>query len=242
MKINILTLFPEMFRGFTGESIIKRALEKNLLEINVINIRDFCYDKHKQADDKVFGGGAGMLMKPEPLIRALNTLGGKIIYTSPQGVRFDQKLAIELSQEEEITIIAGHYEGIDERVVESRVDLEVSIGDFVLTGGELPAMVMTDCIARLVPGAIKQESYENDSFFNGLLDYPNYTRPEEYEGMKVPEVLLSGHHKNIEIWRKKESLKRTYLRRPDLLKGREFDKSEKKLLNEIKEELKKENK
>ena len=183
-----------------------------------------------------------MLMKPEPLIRALNTLGGKVIYTSPQGVRFDQKLAIELSQEEEITIIAGHYEGIDERVVESRVDLEVSIGDFVLTGGELPAMVMTDCIARLVPGAIKQESYENDSFFNGLLDYPNYTRPEEYEGMKVPEVLLSGHHKNIEIWRKKESLKRTYLRRPDLLKGREFDKLEKKLLNEIKEELKKENK
>ncbi len=160
MKINILTLFPEMFSGFRSESIIGRALEKGSLEINIINIRDFCYDKHKQADDTPFGGGAGMVMKPEPLMRALETTKGKVIYTSPQGVRFDQQLAIELSQEEEITIIAGHYEGIDERVIIKNVDMEVSIGDFVLTGGELPAMVMTDCIARLIPGVINKESYE----------------------------------------------------------------------------------
>ena len=240
MKINILTLFTEMFSGFNSESIIGKALEKNLLEINIVNIRDFCYDKHKQADDMPFGGGAGMVIKPEPLFRALETVKGKVIYTTPQGVKFNQKLAIELAQEEEITIIAGHYEGIDERVVESKVDLEVSIGDFVLTGGELPAMMMADCIARLVPGVIKKESYENDSFFNGLLDYPHYTRPAEYEGMKVPEVLLSGHHKNIETWRLKESLKRTYLRRRDLLVGRELSKEEKKLLAEIKRELGKE--
>ena len=240
MKINILKLFPEKFSGFKSESIIGKALEKNLLEINIINIRDFCYDKHKQADDMPFGGGAGMVMKPEPLFRALETVKGKVIYTTPQGVRFNQKLAIELAQEEEITIIAGHYEGIDERVVESKVDLEVSIGDFVLTGGELPAMMMADCIARLVPGVIKKESYENDSFFNGLLDYPHYTRPAEYEGMKVPDVLLSGHHKNIETWRLKESLKRTYIRRRDLLVNRELTKEEKKLLAEIKRELGKE--
>ena len=178
--------------------------------------------------------------KPEPLFRALETVKGKVIYTTPQGVRFNQKLAIELAQEEEITIIAGHYEGIDERVVESKVDLEVSIGDFVLTGGELPAMMIADCIARLVPGVIKKESYENDSFFNGLLDYPHYTRPAEYEGMKVPDVLLSGHHKNIETWRLKESLKRTYIRRRDLLVNRELTKEEKKLLAEIKRELGKE--
>lgn len=242
MKINILTLFPEMFSGFKSESIIGKALKRGLLEINVVNIRDFCYDKHKQADDMPFGGGAGMVMKPEPLFRALETVKGKVIYTTPQGVRFNQKLAIELSQEEEITIIAGHYEGIDERVVENKVDLEVSIGDFVLTGGELPAMMITDCIARLVPGVIKKESYENDSFFNGLLDYPHYTRPAEYEGMKVPGVLLSGHHKNIELWRLKESLKRTYLRRGELLLGRKLNEVEKKLLVEIKKELGKDEK
>lgn len=240
MKINILTLFPEMFSGFKSESIIGKALERGLLEINIIDIRDFCYDKHKQADDMPFGGGAGMVMKIEPLFRALETVKGKVIYTSPQGVKFNQQLAISLSQEEEITIIAGHYEGIDERVVENKVDLEVSIGDFVLTGGELPAMLMADCIARLVPGVIKKESYENDSFFNGLLDYPQYTRPAEYEGLKVPAVLLSGHHKNIGTWRLKESLKRTYIRRKDLLEGRELTKVEKKLLAEIKKELGKE--
>lgn len=238
MKINIFTLFPEMFTGFVQESIIGRAIANGLLEINIINIRDFCYDKHKQADDTPFGGGAGMVMKPEPLFRALENCVGKIIYTTPQGETFNQKLALDLANEEEINIIAGHYEGIDERVVEKKVDLEISVGDFVLTGGELPAMIITDCIARLIPGVIKKESYENDSFFNGLLDYPQYTRPKEYEGLSVPEVLLSGHHKNIETWRLKQSLKRTLLRRPDLLKNRDFTKQEKKLLAEIKEEIK----
>lgn len=237
MIINIFTLFPEMFTGFVKESIIGKAIENQLLEINIINIRDFCYDKHKQADDTPFGGGAGMVMKPEPLFRALENTTGKIIYTTPQGVTFNQKLALDLATEKEINIIAGHYEGIDERVIEQKVDLEISVGDFVLTGGELPAMLITDCIARLIPGVIKKESYENDSFFNGLLDYPQYTRPQDYNGLTVPEVLLSGHHKNIETWRLKKSLKRTLLRRPDLLKNREFSKQEKKLLTEIKKEL-----
>jgi tRNA (guanine37-N1)-methyltransferase len=239
MKINILTLFPLMFEGFKGESIIRRAIGAGNLEVNVVDIRKYCFDKHKQADDMPFGGGAGMVLKPEPLFRALEDLGdtGKVIYTSPQGRMFDQKLAIELSGEKELTIIAGHYEGIDERVIDTFVDMEVSIGDYVLTGGEIPAMVIADAVARLIPGVIKKESYEQDSFYNGLLDYPHYTRPASYEGMDVPQVLLSGHHKNIETWRKKESLKRTYLRRPDLLENREFTKEEKKLLEEIKKEL-----
>ena len=168
MKVNIFTLFPEMFTGFITESIIGKAVENKLLEINIINIRDFCYDKHKQADDTPFGGGAGMVMKPEPLFRALENCVGKIIYTTPQGETFNQKLALDLASEEEINIIAGHYEGIDERVVETKVDLEISVGDFVLTGGELPAMIITDCIARLIPGVIKKESYENDSFLQNL--------------------------------------------------------------------------
>ncbi len=239
MKINILTLFPAMFEGFKGESIIRRAIEAGHLEINVVNIRDYCYDKHKQADDMPFGGGAGMVMKPEPLFRALEGIGksGKVIYTSPQGVVFDQKLAVELSKEVEITVIAGHYEGIDERVIDEFVDIEISIGDYVLTGGEIPAMVISDAVARLIPGVIKKESYEQDSFYNGLLDYPHYTRPASYNGLEVPQVLTSGHHKNIDTWRKKQSLKRTYLRRPDLLENREFTKEEKKLFEEIKKEV-----
>ncbi len=242
MKVNILTLFPELFSAFKTQSIIGRAVKNNLIDINIINIRDFCFDKHQQADDTPFGGEGGMVMKPEPLFRALENCGGKVIYTSPQGVKFDQALALQLKDEEEITIIAGHYEGIDERVVAEKVDMEVSIGDFVLTGGELPAMVMVDAVARLIPGVITQASYENDSFFNGLLDYPHYTRPAEYIGLKVPDVLLSGNHKNIKEWRMKESLKRTYLRRPDLLENREFSKLERKLMNEIKAELEKEDK
>jgi len=239
MKINILTLFPGMFLGFKGESIIKRAINSGALEINIIDIRDYTFDKHNTADDTPFGGGAGMVLKAEPIFRALENLGGKVIYTSPQGITLNQDLSNELSKEKEITIIAGHYEGIDERVIEEKVDLEISIGDFVLTGGELPAMVIADSIARLLPNVIKKDSYEQDSFYNGLLDHPHYTRPAEINGLKVPEVLLSGHHKNIEIWRKKESLKRTYLRRPDLLEKREFTKEEKKLLEEIKKEIKK---
>jgi len=244
MKINILTLFPEMFSGFKSESIIKRAIEKGSLEINVINIRDYAQGRHSQADDVPFGGGAGMVLKPEPLLKALTDIdskslykdrGSKVIYTSPQGERLNQDIANNLALEGEITIIAGHYEGIDERVVDAKVDMEISIGDFVLTGGELPAMVIADAIARLVPGVIKKESYENDSFFNGLLDHPHYTRPASYEGLEVPQVLLSGHHAKIDEWRLKQSLKRTRERRPDLLEGREFTKLEKKLMKEIEE-------
>lgn len=233
MKINILTLFPELFHAFKNQSIIGRAVKNNLIEINVINIRDFCFDKHKQADDIPFGGEGGMVMKPEPLFRALEQCQGKIIYTSPQGKTFDQQLAINLKKEDEITIIAGHYEGIDERVVNEKVDLEISIGDYVLTGGEIPAMVIIDTISRLIPGVIKKASYENDSFFNGLLDYPQYTRPAEYKGLKVPDVLISGNHRKIKEWRIKESLKRTYIRRPDLLKNKVLSDLEKKLLKEI---------
>lgn len=241
MKITILTLFPEMFKGFLGESIIKRAIENKLLEFDIINIRDYTFDKHKQVDDSPFGGGAGMLLKPEPLFRALDDIKsrGKVIFTSPQGKTLNQNLVKEFVEEEAITIIAGHYEGIDERVIEKYVDLEVSIGDFVLTGGELPAMVIADAVARLIPDVLgNSESYVNDSFYNGLLDCPHYTRPAVYEEMGVPEVLLSGHHKNIEKWRKKESLKRTFLRRPDLLENKEFTIEEEKLLKEIKDELK----
>lgn len=237
MKINILTLFPRMFEGFINESIISRAIKADLVEINIVDIRNFCYDKHKQADDIPFGGGFGMVMKIEPILAALETVAGKIIYTSPQGKKLDQNLVNSLLENEELTIIAGHYEGIDERVIERKVDMEISIGDYVLTGGELAAMIIADAVIRLIPGVIKKESYENDSFFNGLLDYPHYTRPAEYMGMRVPEVLLSGNHKKIDEWRLKESLKRTYLRRKDLLENREFTKLEKKLLEEIKEEI-----
>lgn len=237
MKINILTLFPKMFDGFLNESIISRAIKSGAVEIKIIDIRDFCKDKHKQADDIPFGGGSGMVMKLEPILAALETTKGKLVYTSPQGKVLNQNLVNELKDLEEITILAGHYEGVDERVIETKVDLEISIGDFVLTGGELAAMVISDAIIRLLPGVIKKESYENDSFFNGLLDYPHYTRPAEYKGLKVPEVLMSGNHKKINEWRLKESLKRTYLRRKDLLEKRTLTNEEKKLLKEIKEQF-----
>ncbi|WP_276798128.1 tRNA (guanosine(37)-N1)-methyltransferase TrmD [Fusobacterium gonidiaformans] len=233
MKITVLTLFPDFFSAFQSESIIGRAIEMGKVEIVIRDIRDYCYDKHKQADDMPFGGGAGMVMKPEPLFRALADCSGKVIYTSPQGEKFSQKMALDLSEERELVIIAGHYEGIDERVIEEKVDMEISIGDYVLTGGELPAMVMMDSIIRLLPGVIRRESYENDSFFQGLLDYPQYTRPADYEGCKVPEVLLSGHHKKIEEWRFYQSVKRTLERRPDLLQGRVWTKREKKILGEL---------
>ena len=237
MKINILTLFPKMFEGFISESIIARAIKSEVVEFNIVDIRNYCYDKHKQADDIPFGGGNGMVMKPEPIFRALEDVNGKVIYTSPQGQKLNQQLVKEISEEKEITIIAGHYEGIDERIVEHKVDMEISIGDFVLTGGELPAMIIADAIIRLLPNVIKKESYENDSFFNGLLDYPHYTRPADFNGIKVPDVLISGNHKKIEEWRIRESLKRTYIRRKDLLEKKDLSNSERKILNEIIKEL-----
>ena len=237
MKINILTLFPKMFEGFISESIIARAIKSEVVEFNIVDIRNYCYDKHKQADDIPFGGGNGMVMKPEPIFRALEDVKGKVIYASPQGQKLNQQLVKEISEEKEITIIAGHYEGIDERIVEHKVDMEISIGDFVLTGGELPAMIIADAIIRLLPNVIKKESYENDSFFNGLLDYPHYTRPADFNGIKVPDVLISGNHKKIEEWRIRESLKRTYIRRKDLLEKKDLSNSERKILNEIIKEL-----
>ena len=217
MKINFVTLFPNFYEPFKNESITKRAIEKGILEVNVIDFRDFSTDKHNKVDDIVYGGGQGMLLMVEPIDKALETTKGKRILLSPQGKPFTQAKAKELSQESEITFVAGHYEGFDERV-RSLVDEEISIGDYVLTGGELPSMVIADAVVRLIPGVIKEESHIHDSFQNDLLDYPQYTRPREYKGMKVPEVLLNGNHAEIEKWRKEKQLEKTNAVRPDLMK------------------------
>ena len=222
MKIDILTLFPSMFEGFINESIIKRAIDKNIVEINIHNIRDYSKDPHKKVDDYGFGGGAGMVLMPQPIFDAVEDLrkeNSKVILMTPQGIKYDQKFAYELCKEKHLIIICGHYEGFDERI-RSIVDIEVSIGDFVLTGGEIPAMAISDSIIRLLDGVIEKESHENDSFNDNLLDYPVYTHPSDFRGMKVPEVLLSGHHANIAKYRLEEQLKRTKERRPDLLEKR----------------------
>jgi len=227
-----------MFSGFFDESIMKRAIDNKLIEVNIVNIRDYANDKHQIVDDSPFGGGPGMLLKIEPLSKALESLKhSKIIYTSPQGKTFNQNIAKELFKEEEITIIAGRYEGIDERVIEEFVDMEISIGDYVLTGGEIPAMAIIDAVSRLIPGVLgNKASYEEDSFYNGLLDHPQYTRPAIYKNKKVPDILLSGNHAKIEEWRLKKSLERTKERRPDLLEKRKFTKKEMILLKEIENE------
>lgn len=220
MKINVLTLFPEMFETLKY-SIIGKAIEKNIIEINLINIRDFSKDKHKKVDDTPYGGGAGMIMKPDVVYDAYKSISdenAKVIYLSPKGKVLDQKKVEELSKEEHLILLCGHYEGIDQRVLDEIVDEEISIGDYVLTGGELPAMVVIDSVSRYIEGVIKKESTNEESFSNGLLEYPQYTRPEEFLGKKVPEVLISGHHENINKWRQEQSLKITKLKRPDLLK------------------------
>ena len=222
MKIDILTLFPSMFDGFINESIIKRARENNKVEINIHNIRDYSKDPHKKVDDYGFGGGKGMVLMPQPIFDAVDDLKSDdsiVILMTPQGVKYNQEKAYELSKEKHIIIICGHYEGFDERI-RSIVDLEVSIGDYVLTGGEIPAMAISDSIIRLIDGVIMEDSHVNDSFNNNLLDYPVYTHPSNFRGMEVPEVLLSGHHANIEKWRHDEQIKRTKERRPDLLEKR----------------------
>ena len=211
MKIEILTLFPSMFEGFINESIIKRAIESKKVEINIINIRDYSKDPHKKVDDYGFGGGKGMILKIEPIYDALESIktqNSKVILMTPQGIKYNQTKAYELSKEKHLIIICGHYEGFDERI-RSLVDMEISIGDYVLTGGEIPAMAISDSIIRLIDGVIEKESHMNDSFNNNLLDYPVYTHPVDFKGMKVPDVLLSGHHANIEKWRKEEQIKRT---------------------------------
>ena len=223
MKIDILTLFPNMFDGFLNESIIKRAIEDKKVEINIINFRDYSLDPHHNVDDYSYGGGAGMVLMPQPIfdcVNSLKTKDSKVIIMTPAGKKYEQKMAYDLSSEKHLIIICGHYEGFDERIM-SLADLELSIGDYVLTGGELPAMIVADSIIRLIPDVINFESHNNDSFNNNLLDYPVYTKPADYNGMKVPEVLLSGDHKKIADWRLEQAIKKTKERRPDLLKDGE---------------------
>lgn len=218
MKYNILTLFPEMFTAL-NESILKRAKEEGLIDINILNIRDFSQNKHNHVDDTPYGGGAGMVIKPDVLKRTLDNVekDTHVIYLSPKGKTFNNEMAKELSKKENITFIAGHYEGIDERFIQKYVDEEISIGDYVLSGGEIPCMVLIDAISRHINGVISDESLKEESFENGFLEYSQYTKPEIFEDMKVPEVLLSGHHKKIEEFRRKESIKITFERRKDLL-------------------------
>lgn len=222
MKIDILTLFPEMFEKIIDTSIIKRAIENKKVEINLINFREFSKDKHNRVDDYQYGGGKGMVLTPEPIYLAVESIkkeDSKIILLSPQGKVFSQKLAYDFSKESHLILICGHYEGFDERILEI-VDIELSIGDYVLTGGEIPAMVVMDGVVRLLDGVIEEESHLQESFNDNLLDYPVYTRPEEFRGMKVPDVLISGHHKNIEKWRLEKRIEKTKKNRPDLLEKR----------------------
>ena len=219
MKINFLTIFPKYYEAFQSESIVARAIEKQLVEINVIDFRNYTTNKHNKVDDEIYGGGQGMLLMVEPIDRALMALQepSKVILLTPQGQTFNQAIAQKLSAEKSLSFIAGRYEGFDERV-RSLVDYELSIGDYVLTGGELASMVIADAIIRLLPGVIKTDSHQNDSFQNNLLEYPQYTRPAIYKGMAVPAVLLNGHHAQIKQWQQEQALIRTKKRRPDLFK------------------------
>lgn len=222
MKFDVLTLFPEMFEPLKT-SVIGKAVEKERIDINLINIRDFSEDKHKKVDDTPYGGGAGMVMKPDVVYKAYQSLQkekAKVIYMSPQGKTLNQQMVERLSKENHLIILCGHYEGIDQRVLDKIVDEEISIGDYVLTGGEIPAMVLIDSVSRYVEGVLKQDSIQEESFSDGLLEYPQYTRPEIFEGESVPEILLSGHHEKIERWRKEKSVEITKRKRPDLLKNK----------------------
>jgi len=222
MKIDVLTLFPAMFAGPLDESIIMRARKKGLLDLKIHQLRDWTHDRHKTVDDKPFGGGPGMLLKPQPIFEAVESLkreGTKVILLSPSGRKFDQKIAQELAQEKDLLLVTGHYEGFDERIREALADDELSIGDYVLTNGALPAMVVIDAVARLLPGVLgDDESSHDESFSHGLLEYPQWTRPAEFRGMKVPDVLVSGNHAEIEKWRREQAKLRTKEHRPDLLK------------------------
>ncbi len=252
MKLHILTLFPEMFGGVFGSSIFAKAIEKGLVSVELHNFREYSTNKHNTVDDYPFGGGGGMVLQVEPIYLGLQEIMGgrdsftewlhqdkskrkpRVILTTPQGKRFDQEVAKELSREEALIFICGHYEGYDERIREHLVTDELSLGDFVLTGGEIAAMAMIDSIVRLQKGVLgNEESAVTDSFYDGLLEYPQYTRPAEYNGWKVPDILMSGHHRNIEDWRLQQSLYRTYTRRPDLLQTRSLSKLEQKLFDAI---------
>lgn len=247
MKIDILSIFPQMFDGPFGHSIVKRAIEAGHLQVQVTNPRDFATDKHKVVDDTPFGGGAGMVMKPEPIYYALQQVQGetpgarrRVILLCPGGKPFTQQKAQEFAAEyDQLVLICGHYEGVDNRIRENVVDEDISIGDYVLTGGELAAMVVTDAVSRLIPGVLgSAASAEEDSFSEGLLEYPQYTRPREFNGWVVPEVLLNGDHAKIDRWRRKESLRKTLRKRPELLAGRDFSRTDEALLAEVRDEEK----
>lgn len=241
MNFYILTLFPEMIQSTMSHSIIGKAQSENKINIECINIRDFAGNKHGQVDDYPYGGGAGMVMQPQPIYDAYksiiskHSISPKVIYMSPQGRIFSQSIAKELSQEQNLIILCGHYEGIDQRVIDEIVTDEISIGDYILTGGELAAMVVIDAVSRLIPGVLgKVESFEEESFSNHLLEYPQYTRPPVFRDRKVPEVLLSGHHAKIEKWRKEQSILRTWQKRPDLLEKANLNPKEIQFLNQLK--------
>lgn len=242
MNFYVMTLFPEMIMNGLNESITGRAIKKGIISVEAVNIRDYTLEKHGKTDDYPFGGGAGMVMQVQPIDDCFRAVADridsakkpKVLYMSPQGRRFDQKMAEELSKEDDIIFLCGHYEGIDERALEITGSEEVSLGDFVLTGGEYPAMVMIDCISRLIPGVLgKDFSAEIESFHDNLLEYPQYSRPENYKNMKVPEILLSGHHANVEKWRREQSIIRTLEKRPDLLKDAVLSDNEKKFLEKL---------
>lgn len=242
MKIDILTLFPEIFEKIFKWSIIGRAVDKNLFELKCTNIRDFSKDKHRKVDDYPFGGGPGMVMRPEPIYEAIESVkenDSVVIYLSPKGKVYNQEMANRLSKEKHLILLCGHYEGIDNRIIDNYIDEEISIGDFVLTGGEIPAMLLVDSIVRLIPGVLgSEESFMEESHYDGLLEYPQYTRPREFRDFSVPSILLSGDHEKIDKWRRYESLKATYLNRKDLLKKRELTSEEKEMIEKIIEEYK----
>lgn len=243
IRFDVLTLFPEMFRSVLGDSIIKRAVDKGLVEFNFIDIRDFTKNKHRKVDDYPYSGGGGMLMSAQPIYDAYMSVAKDLdykpltIFMSPQGKVFNQGIASELSKYEHIVLLCGHYEGVDQRVLDMIVDMEISIGDFVLTGGEIPAMAVIDAVSRMIPGVLSsQSSYENESHFSGLLEYPQYTRPEEFMGVRIPEVLISGHHAKIDEWKHFEALRNTYYKRPDMLDKLELSKKDIEFIKSLEKE------
>lgn len=239
MRFDVLTIFPSMFNAVMGDSIIGRAREKHILDMDFIDIREFSKDKHRKTDDYPYSGGGGMLMTPQPIYDAYQSVASKCekkpltIYMSPQGEVFNQNLARKLSQEDHIVLLCGHYEGIDQRVLDEIVDMEISIGDFVLTGGEIPAMAVIDSVSRLIPGVLPfEDAYKNESHYNGLLEYPQYTRPYDFMGRTIPDILISGHHANIETWKHEQALINTYNKRPDMLKNAVLTDEDKTFLKE----------
>ena len=241
MRFHVMTLFPELIENYVSSGIIGKARKNGLIDVSAVNFRAFSKDKHGHVDDYPYGGGAGMLLKAEPVVDCFRDIckgiPGKprVLYMSPQGRVFDQEMAKELAKEEDLILVCGHYEGLDERALTILEAEEVSVGDYVLTGGELPALILIDAVSRMIPGVLAENSAEEESFYSGMLEYPQYTRPEEYEGLRVPEVLLSGHHENVEKWRREQSIKRTYEKRPDLLEKAKasFSKTDQKYLKKL---------